>query len=143
MRPLKCRKVRCKPDSNYFKPRGVSLGALQELALGIDEFEAVRLADFEGLYQEAAAKRMKISRQTFGNLIVSAHRKIADCLVNAKALKIEARPMAALRRRCACRRCGNAWQKNRRKDGFARCLKCEKRDRVCTRKKNSLLEGKR
>jgi len=62
---------------------------LEEIPLTVDELEAVRLADLEGLYQEDAASRMAISRQTFGNIIASAHKKIADCLVNAKALKIE------------------------------------------------------
>jgi predicted DNA-binding protein (UPF0251 family) len=62
---------------------------LEEINLTLDELEAVRLADFNGLYQEDAAKRMDVSRQTFGNIINSAHKKIADVLLNAKALKIE------------------------------------------------------
>jgi predicted DNA-binding protein (UPF0251 family) len=62
---------------------------LDEVILTKDEWEAVRLADLEGLYQESAAEMMKISRPTFGRIIESAHRKIADALVNGKALKIE------------------------------------------------------
>jgi uncharacterized protein len=62
---------------------------LEEVNLTLDELEAVRLADWEGLYQEDAAKKMDISRQTFGNIIDRAHKKIADVLLNAKALKIE------------------------------------------------------
>lgn len=62
---------------------------LEEINLTLDELESVRLADLEGFYQEDAAKKMNISRQTFGNIINSAHRKIADALLNAKALKIE------------------------------------------------------
>ncbi|MDD5692416.1 MAG: DUF134 domain-containing protein [Candidatus Omnitrophica bacterium] len=62
---------------------------LEEVNLTLDELEAVRLADLKGLYQEEAAKKMDISRQTFGNIIEKAHRKIADVLLNAKALKIE------------------------------------------------------
>jgi len=88
-RPCRCRRIRCKPDTNCFKPRGIPIGKLEEVKLALDELEAVRLADFEGLYQEDAAKRMDISRQTFGNIINSAHKKIADVLLNAKALKIE------------------------------------------------------
>ena len=65
------------------------MGDLEEVSLGMDEFEAIRLADLEGLYQEKAAEKMKISRQTFGNIINSAHKKIADALTKAKALKIE------------------------------------------------------
>jgi predicted DNA-binding protein (UPF0251 family) len=62
---------------------------LEEVNLALDELEAIRLADFEGLYQEDAAEKMNISRQTFGNIINSAHKKIADVLLHAKALKIE------------------------------------------------------
>ncbi len=62
---------------------------LEEVNLTLDELEAVRLADFDGLYQEDAAKKMNISRQTFGSIIEKAHKKIADVLLNAKALKIE------------------------------------------------------
>ncbi len=62
---------------------------LEEVVLNLDEFEAIRLADHEQLYQEEAASQMNISRQTFGRIIESAHKKIADVLVSGKALKIE------------------------------------------------------
>ncbi len=88
-RPCRCRRIRCNPDTNYFKPRGIPLDMLKEVNLTLDELEAMRLADWEGLYQEDAAKKMNVSRQTFGNIIKSAHRKISDVLLNAKALKIE------------------------------------------------------
>jgi len=88
-RPFKCRRVCGTPGADYFKPRGIPLSELQEIGLTIDEFEAIRLADLEGLYQEDAARKMDISRQTFGNIIASAHKKIADALVSGKALKIE------------------------------------------------------
>lgn len=65
------------------------MDSLEEVRLTLDELEAVRLADLEGLYQEDAARKMDISRQTFGNIVNSAHKKIADVLLNAKALKIE------------------------------------------------------
>jgi predicted DNA-binding protein (UPF0251 family) len=88
-RPFKCRHIGCEPGTTYFKPRGIPLVELQEVTLTVDEFEAVRLADLEGLYQEESAKKMKISRQTFGNIINSAHGKIADAIINGKAIKIE------------------------------------------------------
>ena len=88
-RPCRCRRIRCRPDTNYFKPRGIPLDALEEVNLALDELEAIRLADLGELYQEDAAKKMNISRQTFGNIVNSAHKKIADALLNAKALKIE------------------------------------------------------
>jgi len=62
---------------------------LTEVILALDETEAIRLADLEGLYQEDAAARMKISRQTFGNIIHAARAKIAEAIIKGKALKIE------------------------------------------------------
>jgi uncharacterized protein len=88
-RPCRCRCIRCNPESTYFKPRGIPLTELEEVNLTFDELESLRLADLEGMYQEDAARKMKISRQTFGNIINSAHRKIADALLNSKALKID------------------------------------------------------
>jgi predicted DNA-binding protein (UPF0251 family) len=76
------------PDKNYFKPRGIPVSMLEEVVLRLDEFEAIRLADYEQLYQEEAAKRMNISRQTFGRIIDEAHKKIADVLIKGKSLKI-------------------------------------------------------
>ena len=88
-RPKCCRKVRGVPDVKYFKPRGIPSVELEEVVLHLDEFEAIRLADYEQLYQEDAAARMNISRQTFGRIIEAAHKKIADVLISGKALKIE------------------------------------------------------
>ena len=87
-RPCKCRHIEGEPGAIYFKPRAVPLCELEETELSLDEFEALRLADFEGLYQEEAARRMKISRQTFANIVHEARRKVADVLVHGKALKI-------------------------------------------------------
>ena len=62
---------------------------LEEVVLSMDELEAIRLADYEGLYHEDAAERMKISRQTFGRILYEAHKRVAECLLKGKALKIE------------------------------------------------------
>ena len=77
------------PNSNYFKPNGIPARTLENIEMTMDELEAIKLSDLEGMYQEDAAKKMGVSRQTFGNIVNSAHKKIADCLVNSKALKIE------------------------------------------------------
>ena len=87
-RPEKFRRICQQPAANYFKPRGIPLSILEHINLTLDEIEAVRLADLEGLYQEAAAQQMNISRQTFGRILESAHKKIADALINGKALSI-------------------------------------------------------
>ena len=78
-RPFRCRRIYRRPDSNYFKPRGIPVGLLHEVNLTLDELEAIRLADLEGMYQEDAARKMNILRQTFGKIADSARRKVADC----------------------------------------------------------------
>ena len=88
-RPSCCRTVHALPAACRFVPTGVLRCDLEEIVLSVDEFEALRLADLEGLYQDAAAGRMGISRQTFGRIIELARRKVAEALVQAKALKIE------------------------------------------------------
>jgi len=89
VRPRLCRRVGFNPDVTYFKPRGISLAELEETVLHVDEFESVRLKDLEGLEQEECAKKMKISQPTFHRLLLSARKKIADAIVNGKAIKIE------------------------------------------------------
>ncbi|MEN6615619.1 MAG: DUF134 domain-containing protein [Syntrophorhabdus sp.] len=88
-RPKKYRCICCELQTDYFKPRGVPLSGLLEIQLDMDELEALRLADYEGLYQEDAAKKMNISRATFGRIISEAHRKVADAILNGKALRID------------------------------------------------------
>lgn len=66
---------------------------LECVELTVDELEAVRLADLEGMYQEEAAAKMNVSRQTFGRIVEAAHKKIADALVHGKALSIQGGPV--------------------------------------------------
>ena len=56
------------------------------VVLTLDELEALRLADLEGLYQEAAARQMGVSRQTFGRIVTEARKKSAQALVNGAAV---------------------------------------------------------
>ena len=89
MRPKKTRWIKCMPGERCFKPLCKPLNKLKGVCLTLDEFEAVRLACLEGLKQVDAAKKMKISRPTFSRIETSAHKKIADALVNIKTIKIE------------------------------------------------------
>lgn len=110
-RPRNCRRVEILPNVNYFKPRGIPLSALQEVTLTVDEFEAIRLADLEGLYQEQAAQKMNVSRQTFGRIVESAHQKIADALIRGKALRIEGGEFEmAEMRKFRCVDCQHSWE---------------------------------
>lgn len=89
MRPKKTRWVKCVPGERCFKPLCKPLNKVEGVYLALDEFEAVRLACFEELEQVEAAKLMKISRPTFSRILTSAQNKIADALVNIKAIRIE------------------------------------------------------
>jgi predicted DNA-binding protein (UPF0251 family)/predicted Fe-Mo cluster-binding NifX family protein len=88
VRPRKCRNINTTPEVTYFKPRGVPLRELAEVYLPLDGFEAIRLADFEGLSHAAAAQRMHVSRQTFGRILSSARNTVAKALINGLALRI-------------------------------------------------------
>ena len=109
-RPLCPRRVDAAPPSTYFKPRWVPVSELEEIVLTVDELEAVRLADLEGLYHEEAAARMNVSRATFGRIVAAARRKVADALVHGRALRIEGGvvEMSGLRH-FACAGCGHRW----------------------------------
>lgn len=76
---------------------------LEEVVMTLDEFESIRLADLDGLYQEQAAEQMNVSRPTFDRIIVFARRKLADALVHGTALRIEGGPVQMQSRQC-CRR---------------------------------------
>ncbi len=87
-RPRRCRFVMFQPTVAYFKPAGVALAQLSEVALGMDELEALRLVDYLGLTQEEAASRMAVSQPTMHRLLIEARKKIVDALVNGKAIRI-------------------------------------------------------
>lgn len=89
MRPKKIRWIFCEPGERCYKPLCKNENDLEFVILSLDEYETIRLADFVKLYQTDAAKRMKISRSTFSRILDSAHYKIADALINIKAIKIK------------------------------------------------------
>lgn len=88
-RPVNCRSVEGLPKVTCFLPEGVPPSKQQNVVLSVDEVEAMRLADLLGMYQEEAASKMKISRQTFGRIVQSARKKVADALVEGKTICIE------------------------------------------------------
>jgi len=99
MRPKKTRWIKCLPGERCFKPRCKPLDKLKAVSLNLDEFEAIRLSCLEGMKQEDAAKKMKVSRPTFSRIETSAHKKIADALVNIKIIKIEGGCCKIIRRK--------------------------------------------
>lgn len=110
-RPKNCRRIGSMPGCTLFKPAGVPGRDLDEISLAVDELEALRLADHEGLYQQEAAKRMGVSRQTFGRIVDSARKKVAKVLVEGLALRIEGGNVKmAEMRTFQCADCGHVWE---------------------------------
>ena len=86
--PRKRRFIGRMPEVRFFKPAGVPMAALEAVDLSPDELEAMRLVHQEELYQEEAAGRMGISRQTLGRILSAAHRKVTDALTGGMAIRI-------------------------------------------------------
>ena len=108
-RPIKYRRVAFMPEVTYFKPAGIPLRVLEESRLSIEEVEAIRLKDLDGLEQEECAVKMNISRQTFQRVLGSARQKIADALLNGKAIRIDGGNFEMTWRRFRCRG-GHEWE---------------------------------
>ncbi len=102
------RKVSSIPPITYFKPAGIPLTTLGEVNLLVEEAEAIRLKDLEEMEQEECAKKMNISRTTFSRILDLARQKIADALLNGKAIRIDGGnfEMAVRRFRCIS---GHEW----------------------------------
>ena len=88
-RPRLRRRIRGRPNSSYFKPAGIRMIELEEVVLARDEFEAVRLVDFEEVEQGKAGEMMKISQPTLSRLLKVARKKIAEAIVRGKAIRID------------------------------------------------------
>lgn len=107
-RPRKWRCVSSMPSVTYFKPAGIPMRVLEEVCLSVDEAEALRLKDLEGLEQEQGAEKMGISRPTFQRILASARKKTTDALLNGKAIRIEGGNFELALRRFRCGQ-GHEW----------------------------------
>lgn len=123
-RPPKCRRVEFIPELTYFKPAGVPLMELEEVSVTIEELEAIRLKDLEGLEQEASAIRMGVSRPTYHRVLTSARAKIAKALVEGKAIRVEGGHYKIVMKRFRCLSCKNEWEAVCRKDTGDSCPEC-------------------
>lgn len=85
-RPKIPRKICGQPANSCFKPNGIPMRLLDEVQLGDDEFEALRLVDYLGMQQQKAALQMGVSRQTLANVLKAARFKVVECLTYGKAL---------------------------------------------------------
>lgn len=84
----KNRKIAMPPIMEGYKPFGIPLREIESVNLLFEEFEAIRLADYENLTQEEAAEKMRISRPTFTRLYEKARKNIAKAFVEGKVILI-------------------------------------------------------
>lgn len=87
-RPKQCRFVQESPAVTYFRPRGPLPASLEEEHLSVEELEALRLADVEGLSNSMAAERMRVSRHTFGRVLANARKSVARAVCLGRALRV-------------------------------------------------------
>ena len=123
VRPRKDRYVAFNPEVSYFKPRGIPMFELEEIRLTVDEREAIRLADLLGMAHEDAGRQMGVSRATFGRIVQQARQKVADALINGKAINVEGGNYRIITgpRIFKCAGCGHQWEEPR---GTGRPEKC-------------------
>lgn len=121
VRPRLRRRVRGNFSATFFKPAGVPVRALETVRLSFDELEAIRLADLEELYQADAAEKMNVSRQTLGNILKSARKKIAQALVKGQAIEIDGGTVEYMRNIYFCSTCASEFSSEEALDECPEC----------------------
>ena len=124
-RPRCPRRIENEPVVSYFKPRGVPMSELEVVLLSLEELEAARLVDLEGLNQEDAAQNMGISRRALWEDLQNARRKILEALVKGKAIEIKGGQYTVTRpRKCECSGCHAEWKVPSVTNEPNQCPKC-------------------
>ena len=108
-RPKRYRKMQTPPLMNGFRPFGVPARAAESVVLLFEEYEALRLADYENLNQEEAAELMKVSRPTFARIYDKARKTIAKAFVEGKAIFIEGGNVAFGKDWYRCQKCNHTF----------------------------------
>jgi predicted DNA-binding protein (UPF0251 family) len=134
-RPIKCRRVEFFPENTYFIPLGKRKCEVEEITLKVEELEAMRLKDIEGLNQEECAERMQVSRQTFQNIIDSARKKVAIALTQGNAIHISGGNYTSGLCQFKCLNCGKIYKLNDEYDKHTTCPYCGSNETVCEKKK--------
>lgn len=111
-RPTKWRKIENVPTVPYFVPSDKDLPGVDKNILKLEELEAIRLKDLEGMEQEECASRMEVSRPTFQRILISAREKIADSLINGKSILIEGGNFTLNICPVKCSGCGKEWMES-------------------------------
>jgi predicted DNA-binding protein (UPF0251 family)/DNA-directed RNA polymerase subunit RPC12/RpoP len=111
-RPTKWRRIEKIPTIPYFIPSDKDIDEVPKNVLKLEELEAIRLKDLEGLEQGECAERMEVSRPTFQRILLSAREKIADSLVSGKVIHIEGGNFTQNICPVICLDCGREWMES-------------------------------
>lgn len=104
-RPKQFRKICSPPLMQGYKPFGIPRRSLSQVVLQFDEYEAIRLLDYEGMNQEQAAEQMNVSRPTLTRIYEQARKTIAKAFVEGKMIMIEGGEVQFGRPWFRCKRC--------------------------------------
>ena len=116
------------PRITLFKPAGVPARELEQLRLAVDELEAIRLVDLEGLSHEQAAEAMGVSRQTVGRVLERGRAKVAEALVGGKAILIGGGQYRVESRQMRCFSCHRRWAAGPEAEPATSCPACGSSD---------------
>ncbi|MBN2852548.1 MAG: DUF134 domain-containing protein [Clostridia bacterium] len=136
-RPTKWRKIEYVPTSIRFTPDGNQ--DFSENVLKLEEIEAIRLKDLEGLEQNECAMKMEVSRPTFQRILIDARMKIADSIINGKSISIAGGNFTRNICQATCTNCKSDWNESYEnfiavKNGTYQCPKCGSNEVVCKKK---------
>ena len=135
-RPPKWRKVEFIPNIQNFVPLDIQSKDMEENVLKIEEVEAIRLKDVEKLEQEECAEKMEVSRQTFQRILNIGREKIADSIINGKAIRIEGGNFTRNICPVHCLDCNKEWKESYENfekivNGTYTCPDCQSKKIVC------------
>lgn len=135
-RPTKWRKIENIPSIPYFVPSETDIMEVPENILKLEELEAIRLKDLEGLEQGECAEKMEVSRPTFQRILLSAREKIADSLINGKTIHVEGGNFTRNICPVKCLDCGKEWMESFEnfetvKNGEYACPSCGSKKTTC------------
>ncbi|NLY67172.1 MAG: DUF134 domain-containing protein [Tissierellia bacterium] len=132
VRPVKCRRIRFFPQYTYYIPLDKRKCQVEEITLKMEELEALRLKDIQGLSQEECANSMGVSRQTFQNILESARKKVALALTEGNAIHIKGGNYTSGICQFRCLNCNQQYTMDFDRDRPL-CPSCGSREIICNK----------
>lgn len=129
-RPKRSRRIHRPPIAAGFAPFGISSGSNGSITLLFEEYESLRLSDYESISQQDAADRMEVSRPTFSRIYDQARQKLARALVEGLSVVIEGGNVAFSESWFRCKSCNTAFCPPENQNKMLDCPVCRSHDIV-------------